>query len=160
LAGSLDRTFCGAIDRGDEVEKYLSAKKRAHFAELLRAIGAFNQRPGINELRAVDFVLKHSTVTLFRREAWDETIRAIIAAKQSDEEPGAVFEALRSWTKYTNSRFGGNTVSRTLLVKGLEFSNVLVAHAGEKDARGNLSYSKENLYVALTRAIDILWIQR
>lgn len=159
LGGALDKTFREALDRGDEVDRYLSSKKRAPYAALLRAIGVFSKHPGISELRSVDFALKRCRATLFRQEAWNETVRTIIEAEQSGEEPSVVLESLRSLTKYSNVRFNGNVVSRTLLVKGLEFSNVLVTHASEKNKHGRSLYSRENLYVALTRATNTLWIQ-
>lgn len=154
-AKALDATYCSALARGDSVDNYLTAKNRQEYARLLSEIGAFNQQPSALALVGVDRALKLSKARLYRREAWDNVIRTILEVEQTGEDYVTVLEALRSKTKYTNDRFRGNVVSRTLLVKGLEFSNVLVTHASKEGA-----YSKQNLYVALTRATDILWIQR
>lgn len=82
---------------------------------------------------------------VFRRELWGEMIRAV------QEYHSGSYSSLReaAWSVRNRARILGRsveyrTVSRTLLVKGLEFDNVIVLNADELDAK--------NLYVALTRA--------
>lgn len=81
---------------------------------------------------------------LYRRELWQEMTRSIQV--YLDGKFGSLFEA--SWHVRNRTRQYGRqpeyrTVSRTLLVKGLEFDHVVILDARELD--------RKNLYVALTR---------
>jgi hypothetical protein len=76
----------------------------------------------------------------FRRELWDELGRAIAA-----------------WAARNRARSGGRRldqrlVSRTLLIKGLEFDNALVLNANEFENPRSPGEGAKNFYVAMTRA--------
>jgi DNA helicase-2/ATP-dependent DNA helicase PcrA len=81
---------------------------------------------------------------LHRRELWSEMKRAVAAC------PPLPLTSLRdaAWRVRDSGRNGGRrvelrTVSRTVLVKGLEFDRAIVLNADGLD--------KRNLYVAITR---------
>lgn len=78
---------------------------------------------------------------------------SIVEYERNGTDPLVVLEMRRNIGKHFVGRTEGNIVSRTLLVKGLEFSNVLVTNVYE-----NGRYTPQNLYVALTRATDRLLI--
>jgi hypothetical protein len=83
--------------------------------------------------------------TLYRRELWTEALRAVRCAE--DGEAPTLREAAwrsRNRTRQVGRREELRVVSRTLLVKGLEYDHAVVTDAGAMDAK--------HLYVALTRA--------
>lgn len=151
IRDGLDATVVNAISSGKDLNRYLSAKKRKPYAEVLRALEAIARTPSATALERFRRAVERSQANLFRREAWVDTLSAITESERSGEDPIAVLEARRNVSKHIVGRTEGNTVSRTLLVKGLEFSNVLVTNVG-----GEGCYSPQNLYVALTRATDSL----
>lgn len=150
-SSALDKTVCRALYEGRPIDKYLAAKSRRPYEGLLNAIDVFVQSPGMESLRSVDFALKASPSTTFRLEAWRDTLRTIVEYERTGADPEEILRAVRGKLRLGGGRFSGNLVSRTLLVKGLEFPNVMVIDA-------NTGYTNENLYVALTRACNQLWI--
>lgn len=151
IGDGIDGTVIGAISSGKDLNRYLSAKKRKPYAEVLRALEVFARTPNDRTLEGYCRAVERSQANLFRREAWRDTLAAIAEYERSGADPLAVLEARRNVGKHIASRTEGNIVSRTLLVKGLEFSNVLVTNV-----EGDGCYSPQNLYVALTRATDRL----
>lgn len=89
----------------------------------------------------------------FRRELWDELGRAINEYGRG-EHPNLRAAA---WAARNRARFGGRRldqrlVSRTLLIKGLEFDNALVLNANEFENPRFPGEGAKNFYVAMTRA--------
>jgi hypothetical protein len=82
---------------------------------------------------------------LFRREMWREMRRTVRAFAATDQPtlPGTAWH-VRDGGRQRGRRVDGRTISRTVLVKGLEFDNVVVLDADRHNVR--------SLYVALTRA--------
>lgn len=80
----------------------------------------------------------------YRRELWREMARTIraFAAEEHPTLPGAAWY-VRDRGRHAGRRVEHRTVSRTLLVKGLEFDHAIVLSADAHDG--------PNLYVALTR---------
>ena len=89
---------------------------------------------------------------LYRRELWNEMPRAIEAYQAGN------FESLQdaAWQVRDQARRFGRkveyrTVSRTLLIKGLEFDHAIVLDADQLD-------DAKNLYVAMTRGVKSLTV--
>jgi hypothetical protein len=116
---------------------------------LLEVVSRDDMSPVLESLQLISQI--NGTV-LYRRELWYEMIRAI-KAYQADG-----FDSLRdaAWAIRDQARrFGRRTgdyrvVSRTLLVKGLEFDHVVVLDADQLDLK--------NLYVAMTRGSKSLTV--
>lgn len=138
---------CARFATGTMASPAGSEQKRAavaalnHVAEsgdlnwVLRAMSAVDQLPGY----------------LYRRELWREmgrTIRAF-ATDRHLTLPGAAWH-VRDGGRQAGRRVERRTVSRTLLVKGLEFDHAILLDADRHD--------RMNLYVALTRAASTLTV--
>ena len=90
--------------------------------------------------------------TIFRRELWREMIRALQLHTSSglgDSLRDAAWE-LRNRVRRQGRAVEKRTVSRTLLIKGLEFDHAVILDATEHDAK--------NFYVAATRPTSSLTI--
>ena len=83
---------------------------------------------------------------LVRREAWNDVVFAIRTHLATGEDPVTIFERVKASDRFRESSPIAFKISRVLLIKGLEFDSVAVVKASDQKA-----YSKENLYVALTR---------
>lgn len=142
------KTTCDAFEKG----KIPVLKEGASYFELRRAL----------TLIAVDPDLRHVMVALplfrliddghlFRKELWYEMGRALRAYHRGGYQ--TLQEAawtLRNNTKELGRRIEQRVVSRTLLVKGLEFDHSIVLNADELDTK--------NLYVAMTRGAKSLTV--
>lgn len=88
---------------------------------------------------------------LFRRELWTEMKRSLAVFKSGEYD--SLVEAawyIRQQTSRVGRRLDRAIVSRTLLVKGLEFNHSILLHADRLDAK--------NLYVAMTRGSNTLTV--
>lgn len=104
-----------------------------------------------NVVSALQLIGEISGAYLYRADLWFEMLRSIKAylAGGFSSLPDA------AWHVRTQARFSGRgdfqrIVSRTLLVKGLEFDHAIVLDADSMDAK--------NLYVALTRGSKSLTV--
>jgi DNA helicase-2/ATP-dependent DNA helicase PcrA len=99
-------------------------------------------------MRAIDAIPGR---VLHRRELWTEMDRALA---RSEAEPGkALVEhawRVRDVGRQRGRRVDARSVSRTLLIKGLEFDHALVLDADSLDTN--------NLYVAITRGSSSLTV--
>lgn len=83
-------------------------------------------------------------VRIFRHELLREMLSALKLSTNTTEKTLEELAWLaRNRTRYAGRRVDSRVVSRTLLVKGLEFDHAIVLDASEHDAK--------NLYVAMTR---------
>lgn len=151
VATALDKTLCSALSDGRPIDRYLGAKGRKPYAGLLMAVEEYVHAPSIEALGIVEAELRKSPASLYRVEAWGETLRIVKDFERFGDDPLELLRARRGTTRFSRERLRGNIVSRTLLVKGLEFPNVMVTRASD-------GYDSCNLYVALTRATDRLLI--
>jgi hypothetical protein len=132
-----------------ELEKLKKQKKHRDIAEaLFRVAGDATLLPVPDALREI---AKTPGRVLYRRELWRELGRALDLHLRNPE--GTLREA--AWRSRNRTRHAGRaierrTVSRTLLVKGLEFDHAIVLNAGDHNAK--------NLYVALTRGARSLTV--
>lgn len=151
IVDGLDKTVLNAISSGKPLDRYLSTSKRIPYSEVLTSLADLAGCPSAQTIEKFRRAVEGSPAMIFRWEAWRDTLASIVEYERNGTNPLIVFEARRNAGKHFAGRNEGNIVSRTLLVKGLEFSNVLVTNACE----GN-RYTPQNLYVALTRATDRL----
>jgi len=82
---------------------------------------------------------------LYRKELWEEmqnVLRTYRTGKFESYEDTAWY--IRNLSRIRGGRTGNRIVSRTLLIKGLEFDHVIIANADTLD-------DPKNLYVAMTR---------
>jgi len=93
-----------------------------------------------------------SDIKLFRRELYDETLRTTRNYDESSEDTLQTCAwKTRDRTRIVGRRMDRRLVSRTLLVKGLEFDHAIIVDVDEfNDAK--------NLYVALTRGAKSLTV--
>ncbi len=120
------------------------ARYKKHLDLLHALIDVASQESLAPTLLALRRISGINGATLFRRELWQEMSRAIQVYLDGKFE--SLFEAawhVRNRTRQFGRQPEYRTVSRTLLVKGLEFDHVVVLDARELD--------RKNLYVALTR---------
>lgn len=98
--------------------------------------------------------------TIHRIELWSEAIKSIEHNFKNNAQLSLCASglAVRNITRMLGRPHFRTNVSRTLLVKGLEYDHVIIANADALgDSRTNPA-KKENLYVALTRARKTLTI--
>lgn len=115
---------------------------------LVGVVQSSSPDPVLRALRAIE---KMPRRVLYRRELLREMERAL--EFQMRNPSGSLRDA--AWKSRNRARHAGRiveyrTISRTLLVKGLEFDHAVVLNATDHDAR--------NLYVAMTRASKSLTV--
>jgi DNA helicase-2/ATP-dependent DNA helicase PcrA len=102
-------------------------------------------------LPALDAIGRIPQRVLYRRELWREMERTLQLQART---PGASLRdaawKVRNRTRHSGRTVERRTVSRTLLVKGLEFDHAIVLNADEHDIR--------NFYVAMTRGSKSLTV--
>lgn len=116
------------------------------------AIGAFDlvvSNPTLSNLAAaMDVIPTSSALRLHSHEAWYDVQTSIRGAVAQGNDTGVLLEELakaRDVLRYAGRRERKRLISRTLLVKGLEYDHVIIADVGD--------HAKVNdLYVALSRA--------
>lgn len=102
-------------------------------------------------LPALDAIRGIKGATLYRRELWDAFRKSIVEFETGEHESLALAARhIRDITRHAGRHAEKCTVSRTLLVKGLEYDHAVVLDADSLDRR--------QLYVALTRASRSLTI--
>ena len=147
LSKVLDKPVLRALQAGKSLDRYLSAKARKGYADVLINLGLVSREFNKATFRKVcGSISNRCGSNLVRREAWNDVLFAIETFLDTGEDLISVFERIKAndWRRlYKPTSF---KVSRVLLVKGLEFESVAVVKASDQKV-----YSKENLYVALTR---------
>lgn len=139
----IDKPLLDRLTSGESVR----GLKRKGLQELVKAISELQRTPSYRKLLEFSKVPGQiEGVYCSHREAWGEIFRAIQFG--IDEESPDMVENLavvRSRYKHAKRSFPRLIVSRTLIVKGLEFDHVVIADL-------NSFTDPRNLYVALTRA--------
>lgn len=147
LSKVLDRPILRALQESKPLDRYLSAKARKDYTHVLVNLGLASQ--DFNKVTfngACDSIRDCCGPHLVRREAWNDVLFATRASLDAGEDPISAFERAKASDRYRPYKPAQFKISRVLLVKGLEFDSVAVVRASDQKA-----YSKENLYVALTR---------
>ena len=113
-------------------------------------------REMINIVNIIANVEHTQHLKIFRRELLSEMKRAIQSFV--DESFPSVQEAafvIRNRTRYVGRKVERYSISRTLLIKGLEFDHVVILNADKLIGKNNF---KEHFYVAATRGSQSLTI--
>ena len=147
LSKVLDKPVLRALQEGKSLDRYLSAKARKDYADVLINLGlASREFDKAAFKKARTSISNHCGSHLVRRETWNDALFAIETFLDTKEDLVSVFEHIKANDGHQRYEPTSFKVSRVLLVKGLEFDSVAVVKASDQKA-----YSKENLYVALTR---------
>lgn len=101
---------------------------------------------------ALDFIAEIPGAKVFRRELWQEARRALLAFDRGTYT--TIHQA--AWASRNRLRIIGRAldtrlVSRTLLIKGLEFEHALILDADELEDPRQPGDGAKNFYVAATR---------
>ncbi|ANP73043.1 hypothetical protein PA27867_2091 [Cryobacterium arcticum] len=146
--GGLDRAITDKLSRGATIG-HLS---RPGLASVQGALDAVMEAPTYESVtRAMRTIGAVRAIRLFKREAWNEVRKAIDTASSGDVTAVGALSNIRDALRRTGRHPSHRVVSRTLLVKGLEYDHVIIANAG-------LLTSSRNLYVALSRARKTLTV--
>ena len=123
--------------------------KREGARVVIEALDRVVNKPTLSELAtAMDVIPSSQTLQLHSHEAWWDVKAAIRGAVASDSSQEALLRELakaRDMLRHAGRRERRRIISRTTLVKGLEYDHVIIA-----DAANHLEV--HDLYVALTRA--------
>jgi UvrD-like helicase family protein len=120
------------------------SRRGASTQQVVAGLRAVAESDGLGPVRdALRAMSSLPGVRVFRSELVHEMDRALLMAESSDKTLEELAWSGRNQTRYAGRRVDARIVSRTLLVKGLEFDHAIVLKADELDAK--------NLYVAITR---------
>lgn len=129
--------------------------RRKGLNEALAALDAVTANPTYATLAtAMDSILKCEVLSLHSDEAWEDIQSALLSASLTGDDPTVLVAALtraRDRIRFRGRKNRHRQISRTVLVKGLEFDHVVIADISQIT-------DLENLYVALTRAKKSIWI--
>lgn len=142
--GQINTPLLSCLDRGRTV----SHLARPGLGATQAALDSVLLNPNFECLSAAMYAIAESReARLHSREAWMEIAGAINSCAQEDgRELQVELAKRRDWLRHTDRRTGlARTVSRTVLIKGLEYDHVIIANL---DRITDVS----NLYVALSRA--------
>lgn len=145
----LNRPVIGALERQTSLERYFRTRKE--FCIALKCLQGYMENPSSSTFRCACSAIEKSPVAhLYLKEEWRDVTQAVHASMESGLDPLEVLYELRSAARFRGERVG-NHVGSTLLVKGLEYDNVLLSDLGA-------FRNSNDLYVALTRPRDFLQI--
>lgn len=140
------RTIQNSLDGG----RLPDPKRMKKSIELAKSVCEGAAEDGFRALPKVfDQIDRIPEGRLFRRELWRDSRKAVVAGGSGVQ--GTLGEAaweVRNRLRHLGRALEHRTISRTLLVKGLEFEHAIVLDANEHNAR--------NLYVAMTRPTQSL----
>lgn len=136
------KTACLHWNRG-EIARIISTTKYSGLITVLNKIAQSDELSIISEALPLFRTIEDSF--LFRKELWYEMSRTFTLYKKASGNSSLhdIAWNIRNQHKNQVRRIDDRIISRTLLVKGLEFDNVIVLDANNLD--------KKNLYVAMTR---------
>lgn len=147
LSSVLDRPVSNAIIAGKSMARLKNSTARKDYAPLLDALEAAAENFNLDTFTSLRDSFKACCGRhLVRSTAWNNTLNAVEAHLSYGASPLDTIESLSQSTRFRSAEKQRRFVSRVLLVKGLEFEDVIIVDASKAKA-----YSKENLYVALTR---------
>lgn len=150
-SGILDPNPLGACyAKGDTGGHLLRRSKKRHPVRIvIESLDRVVDNPTLAELaNAMDNIQKSAHIRLHSHEAWSDAKVAIRGAAAQGEDKSTLHNELakaRNSLRYSGHRERLRVISRTLLVKGLEYDHVIIADAGNHT-------EVNDLYVALTRA--------
>lgn len=147
---------CGhaALDKNTVRKRYVKNRSstgltRPGFEPALAAFDRLVAEPTLtNLILGMDQLLTSKGVVLHSPEAWFDIQAAIRGAVAAGDDKSILLDELakaRENVRHTGRRNRNRVISRTLLVKGLEFDHVVIADIADHT-------EVHDLYVALTRA--------
>jgi hypothetical protein len=147
--GRIDRAIQIKLDQGQPVGHL----NRPGLEPVLSALDTLLAEPSLSSLlSAMSMVAATPSLQLFKREAWNDSRKAIETSSENPEVSCvAALSRIRDALRHTGRTPSKRVVSRTVLVKGLEYDHVIIANA-------DILTSYRNLYVALSRARKTLTI--
>lgn len=144
---TLRKRYANGKSAGDLLKG--GAGGRAGAEPAIRAFDSIVSNPTLGTLAAAMSVVPTSPVLrLHSHEAWYDIQASIRGAIAHGDDPGVLLEELakvREVLRHAGRRERRRIISRTLLVKGLEYDHVIIANVNEHA-------SINDLYVALSRA--------
>lgn len=141
LAG-LDRPLLNRLMGNQSIGSY----RRQGLEQVIEALETVRVDPTyVGLVKAATEIQRSTSVKLYRREAWRDTLQAIALCEDSDLAPPESLAKVRDRLRWAGRRPPKRVASRTLLVKGLEFDHVVIADLS------NFSDPRD-LYVALSRS--------
>ncbi|MGW0019926.1 UvrD-helicase domain-containing protein [Rhodococcus sp. NPDC003382] len=141
--GKLDSGVMGRLAKG----KPAATLKRPGLEKTLAAIDRVQSSPDLRVLaESMDAIRLAREAQLHSREAWRDMTKVIEACAIDPERDMSIeLVRVRERVRYGGRQSQSRVVSRTVLIKGLEYDHVIIANAADiSDAC--------NLYVALSRA--------
>ena len=128
------------------------SSRNKHKPVLEALIEVTQNRSGAAILQALNQIEALPDRIIHSRELWQEMKKVLQESNLVNTPLAELARKRRENTRYVGRRVDRLTVSRTLLVKGLEFDHAVVLNASSKD------FDAKNLYVALTRGSKSLTI--
>lgn len=150
-SGILDPDPLGKCYRSGRTGHHLlkTSAKREPVQTAIEAMDRVVTNPTLHELAAaMDLIPTSPGIRLHSHEAWYDAKTAIRGAAAKGADKSLLHTELakaRSSMRHAGRRERRRIISRTLLVKGLEYDHVIIADAGNHT-------EVNDLYVALTRA--------
>ncbi len=144
-----ESTAITEIQKAFELQRLEKIKSK--YPQLIFILESATNNDTLRDLEiSLDAIQTYLKGKIFRRELWSEMKRALIYSAQNNVSLIDSVQTVRNRTRITGRYINPKMISRTLLVKGLEFDHVLISSADKM--------TKENLYVALTRPTSTLTI--
>ena len=139
---TLDSTVLRRLRRGEAT----SDLSRPDIVFSLQALSALAASPSIvNLVRVMTLIERNGEGRLHCHEAWRDTLAALrVVALDPTQSPRDSLATIRDRLRYTGRKSRQRIVSRTLLIKGLEYDHGIICGA---DNFGSLRH----LYVGFTR---------
>lgn len=130
--------------KGDQDVAHL---KRKEFPEIVLGLNELRGSPSYEKLvETARLFEKNKSIRIYRREAWRDAIRTIGECLENpNRTPQENLALIRNRLRYGNRSIPKRVVSRTLLVKGLEFDHVVISSLQQMT-------EPKNFYVAVSRA--------
>lgn len=145
---ALDNTVMNALKNGKDLSRYKAA--RPDFSVALDCLDELQRRNDPQRFsKACDAIVNSPVSNLYRREAWQDGTVSVKKSLTSGCCAAEEYSLVNTMKRHQSRRDTKSVVSRTVLVKGLEYNNVVIS---DFDALGSI----QNQYVALTRASSAL----
>jgi superfamily I DNA/RNA helicase len=145
----IDARVLGLLDRNQTVANL----SRSEVASTIAVLESVRVQPNLARLSEGMYLLaKAGEGVCFAHEAWFDMASSLAkAAIDETRDPNEHLGVIRNRLRYAGRKSREKLLSRTLLVKGLEYDHAIIANA---DAIGN----HKHLYVAMTRPRKTLTI--
>jgi hypothetical protein len=146
---TIDATVVGRLD----TDKTLVGLKRLVLPKTMAILESVREQPTLSKLSEAMYLLaKAGEGVCYAHEAWFDMANSLgKAAIDATRNPNEHLVVIRNRLRYSGRKSRQKLLSKTLLVKGLEYDHAIIANA---DAIGN----HKHLYVAMTRPRKTLTI--